>query len=197
MKLQSRGSAASAAEWAKVAKAADKALALLLPDKAPRPMEVSTVYMFQEKDSDDQDSRGDKHQDTENECETGQCDHVEDHAEETEQWLSEDYYRQRCEVRAKRDSKMCCRILTALGRKEWRTWNDVPQELRKDIERIHRNLGHASADQLEKLFRDANVSDDAISVVKHFRIPHQGCTLRFRWPTKLPRPSGRLLRQDG
>ena len=164
---------------------------------------------------------------------------------------SEDYYRQRCEVKARRDAKMCCRILTALGRKEWRTWNDVPLELRKDIERIHRNLGHASADQLEKLFRDVNVSDDAISALKHFRcdacdrlkrppskrrvaanhaetfndmvsmdvnfwkiflkvsrekktlkvltswMPHQGCKLRFRWPTKLPRPSGRLLRQDG
>ena len=45
----------------------------------------------------------------------------------------------------------------------------MPLELRKDIERIHRNLGHASADQLEKLFRDANVSDDAISALKHFR----------------------------
>ena len=44
----------------------------------------------------------------------------------------------------------------------------MPLELRKDIERIHRNLGHASADQLEKLFRDANVSDDAISALKHF-----------------------------
>ena len=132
-------------------------------------MKVSTVYMCQEGDSDDQDSHENKHQDTENECETGQCDHVEDHAEETEQWLSEDYYRQRCEVRARRDAKMCCRILTALGRKEWRIWNDVPLELRKDIERIHRNLGHASADQLEKLFRDANVSDDAISALKHFR----------------------------
>ena len=54
-------------------------------------------------------------------------------------------------------------------RKEWRTWNDVPLELRKDIERIHRNLGHASADQLETLFRDENVSDDAISALKHFR----------------------------
>ena len=42
-------------------------------------------------------------------------------------------------------------------------------ELRKDIERIHRNLGHAPADQLEKLLRDANVSDDAISALKHFR----------------------------
>ena len=32
-----------------------------------------------------------------------------------------------------------------------------------------RNLGHASIDQLEKLFRDASVSDDAISALKHFR----------------------------
>ena len=45
----------------------------------------------------------------------------------------------------------------------------MPLELRKDIEQIHRNLGHASVDQLEKLFRDANVSDDAISALKHFR----------------------------
>ena len=45
----------------------------------------------------------------------------------------------------------------------------MPLELRNDIERIHRNLGHASADQLEKLFRDAKVSDDAISALKHFR----------------------------
>ena len=92
-----RGSSASAAEWAKVSKAAVKALALLLPDKGPRPMDVSTVYMCQEGDSDDQDSHENKHQDTENECETEteqcgadetqQCDHVEDHAEETEQWL--------------------------------------------------------------------------------------------------------------
>ena len=125
-------------------------------------MEVSTVYMCQ-------DSHENKHQDTENECETEteqcganetqQCDHVKDHVEETEKWLSEDYYRQRCEVKARRDAKMCCRILTALGRKEWRTWNDVPLELRNDIERIHRNFGHASAEQLEKLFRGANVSD--------------------------------------
>ena len=60
-------------------------------------------------------------------------------------------------------------ILTALGRREWKTWSDVPLELRKDIERIHRNLGHASDDQLEKLFRDANVSNDAVSALKHFR----------------------------
>ena len=72
-------------------------------------------------------------------------------------------------MRARRDAKMCCRILTALGRNEWKTCNDVPLELRKDTERIHRNFGRAYADQLEKLFRDANVSDDAISALKHFR----------------------------
>ena len=155
-----RGSSASAAEWARVSRAADKALALLLPDKGPRSMDISTVYTCQ---------------DTEYECETGteQCGvdetHQCDHAEETEQWLSEDFHRQRCEVRARRDAKLCCKIMTALGRREWQTWNDVPLELRKDIERIHRNLGHASADQLEKWFRDANVSDDAISALKHFR----------------------------
>ena len=121
-------------------------------------MEISTVYTCQ---------------DTENECETEQCVvdmiHKCDRAEETEQLLIEDFHRQRCEAKARRDAKVCCKILTALGRREWKTWNDVPLELRKDIERIHRNLGHASADELEKLFRDANVSDDAISALKHFR----------------------------
>ena len=142
-----RGSSASAAEWARVSRAADKALALLLPDKGPRSMDISTVYTCQ---------------DTENECETEQCgvdmSHKCDRAKETEQWLIEDFHRKRCEVKARRDAKVCCKILTALRRREWKTWNDVPLELRKDIERIHRNLGHASADQLEKLFRDANVS---------------------------------------
>ena len=42
-----RGSSASAAEWARVSRAADKALALLLPDKGPRSMEISTVYTCQ------------------------------------------------------------------------------------------------------------------------------------------------------
>ena len=50
-----RGSSASAAEWAKVSRAAAKALALLLPDKGPRSMDISTVYTCQ---------------DTEYECET-------------------------------------------------------------------------------------------------------------------------------
>ena len=110
-----RGSAASASEWAKVSRAADKALALLLPDKGPRPMEVS-IFMCQ-------DSHENKHQDTENECETEteQCGVGEtqqcDHAEETE-WLSEDFHRQ-SEVKARRDAKLCCKILTALGRREW------------------------------------------------------------------------------
>ena len=84
-------------------------------------------------------------------------------------FLGEDFHRQRCEVKARSDAKVCCKILTALGRSDGKTWNNVPLELRKDIERIHRNLGHASGDQLEKLFRDANVSYDAISALKHFR----------------------------
>ena len=90
-------------------------------------MEISTVYTCQEGDSDDQD--------TKNECETEteqcgvdvtqKCDHV----GETEQWLREDYFRQRCEVKTRLDAKMCCTILTALGQKEWKTWDDVPLEL--------------------------------------------------------------------
>ena len=96
-----RGSSASAAEWAKVSRAADKALALLLPDKGPRSMEISTVYTYQ---------------DTESECETetGQCTvdnaHKCDRVVETEKWLSEDFHRQRCEVKARRDAKVCCKI---------------------------------------------------------------------------------------
>ena len=43
-----RGSSASAAECAKVSRAADKALALILPDKGPRSMEFSTVYSCQD-----------------------------------------------------------------------------------------------------------------------------------------------------
>ena len=58
----------------------------------------------------------------------------------------------------------------------------MPLELRKDNERIHRNLGHASADQLEKLFRDANVSDDAISAPKHFRC--DACDRLMQPPSK-------------
>ena len=125
-----RGSSASSAEWAEVSRAADTALALLLPDKGPRSMEISTVHTCQ---------------DTKFECETEteQCG-----VDETHQcWLSEDSHRQR----------LCCKFLAALGQREWKTWNDVPLGLRKDMERIHRNLGHASADQLEKLFRDAHV----------------------------------------
>ena len=43
-----RGSSASAAEWAKVSRAAGKALALRLPDKGPRSMEISTVHTCQD-----------------------------------------------------------------------------------------------------------------------------------------------------
>ena len=65
-------------------------------------MEISTVHTCQ---------------DTENECETETelcgVDEIQkcDHAEETEQWLSEDFHRQRCEVKARRDVKLCCKIL--------------------------------------------------------------------------------------
>ena len=103
-----RGSSASAAEWAKVSRAADKALALLLPDKGPRSMEISTVYTCQ---------------DTENECETETelcgIDEIQkcDHAEKTEQWLSEDFHRQRCEVKARRDAKLCCEDSDCSGTK--------------------------------------------------------------------------------
>ena len=168
-----RGSSASAAEWARVSRAADKALALLLPDKGPRSMEISTVYMSQEGVCDDHDTENEY--ETETDDETQQCD-------ETEQWLIEDYFRHRCEVKARRDTKKCCRILTALGRKDWRTWNDVPLDFRKDIERIHRKLGHASAHQLERLFRDANVSDEAVSALKHFRC--DACDRLKRPPSK-------------
>ena len=59
--------------------------------------------------------------------ETQQCD-------ETEQWLIEDYFRQKCEVKARRYTQKYCRILTAFGRKDWKTWNEVPLDLREDIE---------------------------------------------------------------
>ena len=116
-----------------------------IPDKGPRSMEISAVYMSQEGVCDEQDTENEY--ETETDDETQRCD-------ETEQRLIEDYFRQRCEVKARRDTQKCCRILTALGRKDWKTWNDVPLELRKDMERIHRHLGRASADQLEKLFRE-------------------------------------------
>ena len=96
-----RGSSASAAEWARVSRAADKALALLLPDKGPRSMDISTVYTCQ---------------DTESECgtETEQCavdnTHKCNRVVKTEKWLSEQLHRQRCEVRARRDAKVCCKF---------------------------------------------------------------------------------------
>ena len=107
-----RGSSASAAEWARVSRAADKALALLLPDKGPRSMEMSTVHMSREGVCDDHDTENEYEIETDDD--TQQCD-------ETEQWLIEDYFRQRCEVKARRNAKKCCRILTALGRKDWRS----------------------------------------------------------------------------
>ena len=34
-------------------------------------------------------------------------------------------------------------------------------------ERVHRNLGHPSVQQMEKLFREAKVSDEATEALKH------------------------------
>ena len=96
-----RGPTASAAEWARVSRAADKALALLHLDKGPRSMEISTVYTCQ---------------DTEFECgtETEQCvvdnTHKCSSVVETKKWLSEDLHRQRCEVKARRDAKKSCKF---------------------------------------------------------------------------------------
>ena len=93
-----RGSSASAAEWARVSRAADKALACLLLDKGPRSMELSTVYTCQ---------------DTESECGIETEQYVVDNIHkcnrvvETEKWLNEDLHRQRCEVKARRDAKVC------------------------------------------------------------------------------------------
>ena len=91
-----RGSSASAAERARVSRTADKALALLLPDKGPRLIEISTVYMSLEGVFDEQYIENEYETDDE----TQQCD-------ETEQWLIENYFRQRCEVKARRVAKKC------------------------------------------------------------------------------------------
>ena len=69
------GSSASEAEWARVSRAAYKALALLLPDKGPRSMEISTVYMSQEGVCDDHDTENEY--ETETDDETQQCDETE------------------------------------------------------------------------------------------------------------------------
>ena len=42
-------------------------------------------------------------------------------------------------------------VLTNLGSEEWNNWNDVLVRIKKDIERIHRNLGDPSAQQMETL----------------------------------------------
>ena len=127
-----RGSSASAAEVARVSRAADKALALPLPDKGPRSMHISTVYMSQEGIYDDHDTETEYETETENDDETQQCD-------ETELWLIEDYFRQRCEVKARRETTVL-QNSDCFGTKDWKTWNDVPLDFRKDIEIIHINL---------------------------------------------------------
>ena len=71
-------------------------------------MEISTVYTCQ---------------DTESECgiETGQCvvdkTHKCNRVVETEQWLSEDFHRQRCEAKARRDAKSVLQNSDCFGTK--------------------------------------------------------------------------------
>ena len=57
-------------------------------------MEISTVYTCQDTESECETETGQRVAD-----ETHQC----DHAEESEQWLSKDFHRLRCEVRARRE----------------------------------------------------------------------------------------------
>ena len=59
-------------------------------------------------------------------------------------------------------------VLAKLGRKDGNNWNDVPVHIKKDIERIHWNLGHPSVQQMEKLFREAKVSDAATEALTLF-----------------------------
>ena len=54
-----------------------------------------------------------------------------------------------------------------LGRKDWNNWNDVFVHIKRDIERVHWNLGYPSIQHCEKLFRDATVSGEATQVLKH------------------------------
>ena len=56
-----------------------------------------------------------------------------------------------------------------LGTSEWKVWNDVPFELRKQIERVHRNFGHASVQQFERLFKDGKVGQEALRALKLFK----------------------------
>ena len=59
-------------------------------------------------------------------------------------------------------------MLTNLGRKDWNKLERCPCAHREEHrERIHGNLGHSSAQQMEKLFREAMVSDEATEDLKH------------------------------
>ena len=39
--------------------------------------------------------------------------------------------------------------------------------MKKDIERMHQNLGHPSVQHMERLFREAKVTDEAMEALKH------------------------------
>ena len=66
------------------------------------------------------------------------------------------------------DNVIPFRVFSNLVRKEWNNWNDVPVHMKKNIKRTHRNLGHPSVQQMEKLFHEAKVSDEATEALKHF-----------------------------
>ena len=65
-------------------------------------------------------------------------------------------------------------VLTNLGRKDWNNWNDVPAHIKKDIERVQRNFGYSSVQQMEKLIQEAKVSDEATEALKHFSCDARG-----------------------
>ena len=76
-------------------------------------------------------------------------------------------------------------VLTNLGRKDWNNWNDVLAHIKKDIERVHGNLGCPSVQQMEKLIQEAKVSDEATEAPKHFSCDASG---RLKQP-----PAGRQV----
>ena len=66
-----------------------------------------------------------------------------------------------------------------LGRKDWNNWNDVLVHIKRDIERVHWNLGYPSIQHCEKLFRDATVGGEGIQALK--RVSCDACS-RLKQP---------------
>ena len=82
----------------------------------------------------------------------------------------EDGYRRRCEQKIRLDivgsmtrlrkHQQVLHVTINVGRNEL--------HIKKDIDRIHQNLQHPSVQQMEKLFREKKVSDEATEALKHF-----------------------------